>query len=633
MSTVRIKTDFAGDMRRLSKDSSTLNYDDLCAEISALYGVPSNELTMQYCDVDGDIITIASSGELTEALQFSKDGPEALRLLLTRRSGSGSQDVASNTTTADHARAVREAVAEAQRNAQASAAQARRDAQTVHAAAEREAIERHESVQAAAHEAAQAAARAVATEHGTHEAHRAAHEAALAAAQAAAQRVHEQAVNRNASAAAPPPRQAQSSGSTARGQEPRSQVPPSTGIPELDNVISVLGRLDSYVPNIAQMMGSFGAPPPGAPFAPPMGAAAPPPHPHPPRGHPHPPRGHPHPHGRGRHGPGARGSGACRGGPRSGARRTGPFEGGFVPPFDGGAWPFMAMMGGSLMSFLDRAGEQLSDVSRATKDALDELITAIDQEGAHFAALAAARASYDDVRTWMLNDLGESGIVSDATINTLVGNITPRISPHLGDSLTNQVGSFVRLALRDQAVVGLLRELNEHGIPQNVDVDVELDLGSMFGGRGGRRHGRGSRGFHYEPRPDDPPVPPCPLRFRDQSRDVAHLQKLLTQLSYMNEGMYAWRMGTYGPRTRTAVEQFQREYGLESNAELGVYDELTRAALFSIVDSGVPTRVASGGGEDVTPTASAATGPGADASAAGGSSDPPNVAAESNASA
>jgi hypothetical protein len=99
---------------------------------------------------------------------------------------------------------------------------------------------------------------------------------------------------------------------------------------------------------------------------------------------------------------------------------------------------------------------------------------------------------------------------------------------------------------------------------------------------------------------NDSVVPPSPLGFRDRSPHVAHLQKILVQLGYMGEDMVNRAVGSFGPRTLAAVERFQREYGLEGSVQLGAYDELTRGALFSIVDSGVPVRAATGSSNEET---------------------------------
>lgn len=93
----------------------------------------------------------------------------------------------------------------------------------------------------------------------------------------------------------------------------------------------------------------------------------------------------------------------------------------------------------------------------------------------------------------------------------------------------------------------------------------------------------------------DAPVPPAPLVPRDRSADVAHLQKLLVQLGYLTEESVSRAIGHFGPRTRAAVERFQKEYGLGDSVQVGTYDDLTRAALFSIMDS-VPSGHPDGNG-------------------------------------
>jgi peptidoglycan hydrolase-like protein with peptidoglycan-binding domain len=60
--------------------------------------------------------------------------------------------------------------------------------------------------------------------------------------------------------------------------------------------------------------------------------------------------------------------------------------------------------------------------------------------------------------------------------------------------------------------------------------------------------------------------------------------------------MYARRVGFFGPNTRSALAQFQREYGLHENVALGTYDDLTRGALFSIVDSSAAEQAATASG-------------------------------------
>jgi hypothetical protein len=296
--------------------------------------------------------------------------------------------------------------------------------------------------------------------------------------------------------------------------------------------------------------------------------------------------------------------------------------------------------------------------------AFTELVQAIVTSGNHFAAFAALRAAFPAVRDWLQNQLGESGAVAELAVQALIDAITPLIGPHLGEDLTSRVVSFVRLALADNAVLQLLRGIDAGELPERMDVDVEIDFGSIFGTRprgseeaaafdvhtGVQCDGCnttpivGSR-FRCETCPNydlcssckmgtshpehefsefkypweasnETLVPPAPLGLRDRSPHVAHLQKLLTELGYMNERMYARRVGLFGPNTRKALSQFQREYGLQDNVVLGMYDDLTRGALFSIVDGSPRGRAGQpADGSDSGAGPSAATPPAQEASA------------------
>lgn len=93
-------------------------------------------------------------------------------------------------------------------------------------------------------------------------------------------------------------------------------------------------------------------------------------------------------------------------------------------------------------------------------------------------------------------------------------------------------------------------------------------------------------------------VPPPPLVLGDRGVRVAFLQKLLTDLGYMNASMYRFRIGGFGPNTRAGIEQFQRERSLEIAGEPGVYDALTAAYLASVLEAQEVGGAPEAGGEE-----------------------------------
>lgn len=81
----------------------------------------------------------------------------------------------------------------------------------------------------------------------------------------------------------------------------------------------------------------------------------------------------------------------------------------------------------------------------------------------------------------------------------------------------------------------------------------------------------------------DTNVPPAPLKAGDRGPRVKFLHKVLTDLGFMNEAMYAKRVGFYSPKTESAVQQFQHEQNMNDLCEDGIYDKATAERLEGVV--------------------------------------------------
>ena len=84
--------------------------------------------------------------------------------------------------------------------------------------------------------------------------------------------------------------------------------------------------------------------------------------------------------------------------------------------------------------------------------------------------------------------------------------------------------------------------------------------------------------------------------------------------------MYRWRVGFYGPITRKAVKQFQREHGLKTVAEIGQYNATTATIHTSVLEAHVLHTASTSGAASgdappsVGPSQSAADAPGSELS-------------------
>eukprot|EP00178_Gracilaria_changii_P016676 TRINITY_DN479_c1_g1_i1.p1 TRINITY_DN479_c1_g1~~TRINITY_DN479_c1_g1_i1.p1 ORF type:complete len:785 (+),score=176.86 TRINITY_DN479_c1_g1_i1:2486-4840(+) len=285
------------------------------------------------------------------------------------------------------------------------------------------------------------------------------------------------------------------------------------------------------------------------------------------------------------------------------------------------------------------------NVSQPTRDAFEQLKTAVMNSDNTQVAFQAARNAFPALRNWLIANLGGNGPLNAQAIDSLITTVERSIRPSVGDDITNRTTHLLRTALNDQAVVDILRI-----IPWNMDLPVEFEAGFNSASSApindmpfqthvnvecdscdvspivGARYRATNRDdydicekcyedpavskegiefkkltYIWEASVGDAKAPAAPLSLRSRGPSVAFLQKLLTDLGYMNESMYRRVVGMYGPRTRTAVSQFQREYGLEGAAQLGVYDDITAASLTSILEAQVPPTAATGGATATTP--------------------------------
>ncbi|CDF38540.1 unnamed protein product [Chondrus crispus] len=306
--------------------------------------------------------------------------------------------------------------------------------------------------------------------------------------------------------------------------------------------------------------------------------------------------------------------------------------------------PFFNMYGpiASFISAMANSGggppdimSNLSRVSQDTRDAFDQARQAVLSAEDPMRIINAARAGAPVVRSWMNDNLGSEGPVREESVPPLVRDLEAAIGEGFGSDITDRAMELVRVALRDQVVVDMLRMLPEdfsfswdaEMVPPgesyrtsgfSVHTGVECDNCGKQPVRGSRFMATNRENYDlcdscyndetvdkqgiefkeckyiWEARLGDAVVPSAPLSMWNRGPSVAFLQKLLTDLGFMNENMYRRAVGMYGPKTKAAVMQFQREHGLSDVVESGVYDATTAASLVSIIETQVPPTAATG---------------------------------------
>lgn len=331
-----------------------------------------------------------------------------------------------------------------------------------------------------------------------------------------------------------------------------------------------------------------------------------------------------------------RGPGFLPPGPRPGPPPFGPFDG--LGALFSGLAPMFAALSGAQGGGGGDFFSPMQGVSQETKDAFHAFINAVMAVDNRAAVMTSARNALPVVHEWMRGNLGESGTVEPAAIATLVTNVQNAVGASLGQDITGLLTTLVRTAMGDAAVLEMLRQLPAE-MPFDWEAELHVPMGREALGAGGfsvHRHVEcdgcgtspivGSRfkatnyanydlcatcynsesvnkegkefrecKFVWQAELENAAVPPTPLSMGDRGHRVAFLQKVLTDLGYMNENMYRRAVGMFGPNTRMAVLQFQREYGLNEVAEEGVYDATTGASLSSVLEAQVPPTAAAGG--------------------------------------
>lgn len=325
--------------------------------------------------------------------------------------------------------------------------------------------------------------------------------------------------------------------------------------------------------------------------------------------------------------------------PRRPDMRGGPSAPPQPPPFFNMFSPMASMFaafanadGGPAQMFSD-----MSRVSQQTREAFQQASQAVMAVDDPSRVLNAARAGMPVVRAWMRDRLGEEGPVAQDDVNRLVAELENTVGEGMGTEITGRVAELVRVALRDHVVIEVLRQvpddvsfswdaemrppgwepLRRSGF--SVHTGIECDSCGTLPVQGSRfkatnranydlcdrcynddtvnKQGIEFKEYKYiwEAQLDDAPVPPAPLVMGNRGVSVAFLQKLLTDLGYMNETMYRRGVGMFGPNTKAAVMQFQREHGLSDVVDAGAYDATTAASLVSIIETQVPPTAAAGG--------------------------------------
>lgn len=286
------------------------------------------------------------------------------------------------------------------------------------------------------------------------------------------------------------------------------------------------------------------------------------------------------------------------------------------------AAPLMAVFGTG-MNVMGRLGV----VSDETKRAFEEVRTSVEQVDSE--VLMSAVRGVVPLAMEFIRGVGEDGQLRKETTDGFVRRVENGLNGALGGDIAEKVGSFLRVALRDEVVVGVVRDIGSKMRAMRMGPVGRRFAGGSMGGRAafdvhrevecdacGKAPIVGSRfkctnvnnydscgacysndnvnkegkefkecKYVWEAQLGDADVPPAPMAMGERSANVAFLQKLLTDLGYMNERMYARRVGIFGPNTRAAVMQLQMEYGLTEMAAEGVYDATTAACLASLLDA------------------------------------------------
>lgn len=300
------------------------------------------------------------------------------------------------------------------------------------------------------------------------------------------------------------------------------------------------------------------------------------------------------------------------------------------------AAPLMAVFGplaGMFTAEMHGTGafSRINDVSPATREAWSSAYDAISSADVEMETVCNfARELFPSFATALSEALPESGTVSSEVIDGLVSRFDERVRAVFGDSAANAIAHLMRTALRDDPVVDMLRALpltdmasayeqansreggQEQSDPFRIHRRVQCDACDKIPIVGTRY--RCSNRSNYDLCEEcynndevskenmtfeaceyvwsaelrDEKVPPPPLTLGDRGPRVKFLQKVLTDLGFMNSSMYARRAGVFGRNTRNAVRQFQMEFSLDNSVESGVYDATTAASLLSVVETPGP---------------------------------------------
>lgn len=201
--------------------------------------------------------------------------------------------------------------------------------------------------------------------------------------------------------------------------------------------------------------------------------------------------------------------------------------------------------------------------------------------------VSALKNAFPILRQWIDTELEEEGLPGPDKVQEVVKEVESSLLAEAGEEATTKVTEFMRMALGDEGVVSMLRKIRGMG---PMPWEEGFKLSSMTRSRGPHglndKDGPGSkeRRFAWDSIAADTSVPPAPLTVGNRGPKVKFLHKVLTDLGYMNESMYGRRMGFYGPKTKDAVLQFQREHALNDVCDDGVYDSPTAKHLCDVVE-------------------------------------------------
>lgn len=298
---------------------------------------------------------------------------------------------------------------------------------------------------------------------------------------------------------------------------------------------------------------------------------------------------------------------------------------------------------------LHTLGGEFRSISQGTMEAFRTLMTSLMRTPGAMALMSAMPIALPAIRAFVA-ELQAGVPVTTERIDALAGVLALALSGPLGSENARRIADFARSAARDETVLNLLRRVSNVGATWasnaanaarnagNVGNDAvrrvhlamarsgRLDVhenarcfacnsGPIIGVRficqsdnardlcaecfandNVSKEAFVYRGIEYpwEVAEGRALVPHPVLAFGSQGVEVMFLQKLLTDLGYLQASDYRVRAGVYGPCTADAVNRLRSDCGLRTHGTYGMYDDIAAASLLSVIEARVPPGAASG---------------------------------------